>query len=74
MNYDGRGVWQQLKQIGEGNDNREVCIQENQELLEKIRYMGYEQNNAKKTVARLIETYQSLSELEIEYTDLDKLR
>ena len=36
--------------------------------------MGYEQNNAKKTIAQLIEIYQSLSKLEIEYTDLDKLR
>ena len=73
-NHDGRGVWLQLQRIGEGNDNREVCIQEFQDTLETCKYKGFGQCNAKKTVARLIETYQSLSEHNIEYSELDKLR
>ena len=32
-------------------ENINACIQEFQDLLERIRYMGFGQNNAKKTVA-----------------------
>lgn len=48
-NHDGRGVWIQVKHIGEGDNKQEECICEQQEKFDNTRYMGHGRCNAKKT-------------------------
>ena len=74
LDKNGRGVWLQVKRIGEGNDNSERIIKGLQHQLNAMRYLGIGTCNAKKTTNWLINFYQRLSEEGIVYDGLQKLR